>query len=180
MALDVEAGDLERREDLVDGAGGGDHAGGADGTVVAAQAVGDRGVDRVEREHVQAGDGVGGGLEAGEMGRVGVGLAEADEPGVGVELDDRAQRVGLVHADGVEQRRVDERDRGDAGAGDANRARRHRYTALVSASDSTSRPVAMIECSCVMSSAVGMISGARTGPAGMPSSATPALTRETA
>ena len=57
--------------------------------------------------------------------RVGVGLAEADEPRVGVELDDGAQRVGLVHADGVEQRRVDERDRGDAGAGDANPAGRH-------------------------------------------------------
>ena len=53
-----------------------------------------------------------------------------------------------MHADGVEQRRVDERDRGDAGAGDANRARRHGYTALVSASDSTSRPAAMIACSC--------------------------------
>ena len=68
---------------------------------------------------------------------VGVGLAEADQPGVGVELDDRAQRVRLVHADGVQQRRVDERDRGDAGAGDANLARRHRYRASVSASAST-------------------------------------------
>ena len=38
VALDVEAGHLERREDLVDGAGRGDHAGGADGAVVAARA----------------------------------------------------------------------------------------------------------------------------------------------
>src|SRR5262245_12804145 len=38
----------------------------------------------------------------------------ADEAGVGVELDDRAQRVGLMHADRVEQRRIDERDGRDA------------------------------------------------------------------
>ena len=125
MALDVEAGDLERGEDLVDGAGRGDHSRGADGPVVAAQAVGDRGVDRVEREHVQAGDRVGGGLETDKMRRVGVRLAEPDQPRVGVQLDDGAQRVGLVHADRIEQRRVDERDRGDAGAGDANPAGRH-------------------------------------------------------
>ena len=97
--------------------------------VVAVQPVGDRGANRVEREHVQAGDGVGGGFEPGQVRLVGVGLAEADQAGVGVELDDRAQRVRLVHADGVQQRRVDERDRGDAGAGDANLARRHRLYA---------------------------------------------------
>ena len=98
--------------------------------VVAAEPVGDRGANRVEREHVQAGDGVGGGFQPGQVRLVGVGLAEADQSGVGVELDDRAQRVRLVHADGVEQRRVDERDRRDAGAGDANLARRHGYTRL--------------------------------------------------
>ena len=110
---------------LVDGAGRGDHARGADGGGVTAQPVGDRGADRVEREHVQTGDRVGGGLQPGKMRLVGVGLAEPDEPRVGIQLDDRAQRVGLVHADRVEQRRVGERDRGDAGAGDANPAGRH-------------------------------------------------------
>ena len=111
---------------------------------------------------------------------VGVGLAEADQAGVGVQLDDRAQRVGLVHADGVQQRRVDERDRRDACAGDADPAPRHCYRAWVSASVSTARPAAMIELSSATSSGLGMTSGARTGPAGMPSSATPALTSETA
>ena len=38
VALHVEAGHLERREHLVDGAGRGDHARGADGGVVAARA----------------------------------------------------------------------------------------------------------------------------------------------
>ena len=111
---------------------------------------------------------------------VGVGLAETDQPGVGVELNDRAQRVRLVHADGVQQRRVFKRDWGDAGAGDANLARRHRYRASVSASAITARPAAMIERSSATSSALGMTSGGRTGPAGVPSNATPALTSETA
>ena len=59
--------------------------------------------------------------QPGQVPGVGVGLAEADQAGVGVQLDDRAQRERLVHADGVEQRRVGERDRRDARAGDADR-----------------------------------------------------------
>src|SRR4051812_28131964 len=111
---------------------------------------------------------------------VGVRLTESDETGVGVELDDGAQSIGLVHANRVEQRRVDERHRRDAGTGDANRIRHHRYTASVSASASTVRPAAMIVRSAAISVADGMISGGRTGPAGVPSRATPALTSETA
>ena len=64
-------------------------------------------------------------MQPSQMRFVGVGLAEADQAGVGVQLDDRAQRVGLVHADGVQQRRVDERDRRDACAGDPDPALRH-------------------------------------------------------
>ena len=181
VALHVEAGDLERREHLVDGAGRGDHAGRAHSREsVAAEPVGDRRPNRVEREHVQTRDGLRSGVQPRQVRLVGVGLAEADQSGVRVELDDGAQRVRLVHADGVEQRRVDERDRRDAGARDTNPAGRHGYTASVRASASTARPAAMIVRSSVRSSAVGMISGGRTGPAGMPSIATPALTRDTA
>ena len=180
VALHIEAGDLERREHLVDGAGRGDHARGTHSAGVAAEPFGNRRADRVEREHVQPGDRVGRRRKPRQVRLVGVGLAEPDKPGVGVELNDRAQRVRLVHADGVQQRRVFERDGGDAGAGDANLARRHRYRASVSASASTARPAAMIERSSATSSALGMTSGGRTGPAGVPSSVTPALTSETA
>ena len=112
VALDVQAGHLERREHPVDDARRGDHArqAGSVTGAVAAQPIGDRGANRVEREHVQADDRVGGGFQTLQVHDVGVGLPQPDQAGVGVELDDRAQRVRLVHADGVEQRRVDERD----------------------------------------------------------------------
>jgi len=111
---------------------------------------------------------------------VAIRLAEADQTGVGVELDDRAQRIRLVDTDGVEQWRIDERDRGDAGTGDANRTRRHGYPALVSASARTARPAVIMAASSIRSAAVGITSGARTGPAAVPSMVTPALTSETA
>ncbi len=180
VALHVKAGDLERREHLIDSACRGDHASRAHCAGVAAELVGDRASNRVEREYVHTGDGVSGGVQPGEVRLVGIRLAEADQAGVCVQLDDRAQRVRLVHADGVEQRRVDERHRSDARARDTNPAGRHGYTTLVSAPASTARPAAMILRSSATSSAVGMINGERTGPAGMPSSATPALTSDTA
>ena len=101
-ALHVQAGHLERGEHLVHGTGRGDHAGGAHGRGVAAQRVGDRHTYRVEREHIQTGDCVGGGPQPGQVPGVGVGLAQADEARVGVQLDDGAQCVRLVHTDGVE------------------------------------------------------------------------------
>jgi hypothetical protein len=57
-------------------------------------------------------------VKAGQMSLVGVRLAQPDQPGVSVELEDRAQRVRLVDAHHVEQRRIGEgygrdRDLGD-------------------------------------------------------------------
>ena len=41
----------------------------------------------VEREDILPDDGVGGGRQAVEVGRVGVGLAQADQARIGVQLD---------------------------------------------------------------------------------------------
>ena len=51
-----------------------------------------------------------------------VGLAEPGQPGIGIELDDRSQRVRLVYADRIQQRRVVECDRSDPDAGNAHRS----------------------------------------------------------
>ena len=127
VALDVQAGDLERGEHLVGGARRGDHARGAYRARrhrAAARAMSR--ANGVEREHVQPDDGLARPpRRRAKVRGVGVGLAEADQAGVGIELDDGAQRVRLVHADGVQQRRVDERHRGDARPGDANRLAGH-------------------------------------------------------
>ena len=179
MPLHVEAGHLERREHLIDGAGRGDHARGAHRGVVTAKPLGNRGANGVEREHVLAGDRLGGGGQAGQVPGVGVGLAQPDQSGVGVQLDDRAQRERLMHADGVEQRRVDERDGGDARAGDADPTGGHQRAAA-SSSAITARPASMMRPSAARSSGDGMISGARTGPASRPSMVTPALISDTA
>ena len=124
VALDVQAGHLQRREDPVDDARRGDHArqAGSVAGAVTAETIGDRCANRVEREHIQTGDRVGRGFQPLQVHDVGVGLPQPDQTGIGVQLDDGPQRVGLVHPDGVEQRRVDEGDRGDAGAGDPDRS----------------------------------------------------------
>ena len=180
VTLHVEARDLERRQHLVDSTGSRDHPGRADGAGVAAEPLVDGGANRVEREHVQTGDGVGGRFKPCQVRPVGIGLAEPHQTGIGVQLNDGAKRVGLVHADGIQQRWVDERDRGDTGGGDADLALRHRYRASASAPASTVRPASMIERSSARSSEDGITRGGRTGPAGMPSKVTPALTSETA
>ena len=86
---------------------------------LATEDVGDEPAQAVQVVRVVAGQHRGDRVEPGEVGLVGVRLAEAEQAGVGVQLDDRAQGVGLVDADDVEQRRVVERDRGDDDPGDA-------------------------------------------------------------
>jgi hypothetical protein len=46
-------------------------------------------------------------------------FSDAGQPVLGADLDYRADRVGLMDADGVEQRRVSEGDRGDRHVFDA-------------------------------------------------------------
>ncbi|MDT4834975.1 hypothetical protein FQZ97_686290 [compost metagenome] len=53
-----------------------------------------------------------------EHGQVAVALVDADQAGVGLDLDDRAQRPGLVDAGGVEQRWIAECDRRDTDVSD--------------------------------------------------------------
>ena len=149
-------------------------------TLITAETVGDQRPDGVEREDILPDDGVGGGRQPLEVGGIGIGLAQSDQARIGIQLDYRAQREGLVHTDRVEQRRVGERDRGDARPGDADSVAGHQCTAsAASASASTARPAAMILRSSARSSGVGGISGGRTGPTSRPSSVTPALINDT-
>ena len=181
VALNIQAGDFERGQHLVGSARRGDHARGSYRGLVTAQPFGDEPANGVEREHVLTDDGLPCRFKAGEVRGVRVGLAEADQAGISIELDDGTQCIRLVHADGVQQWRVDERHRGDARPGDANRLAGHQCTAsAASASASTARPAAMIARSSAISSAVGITSGGRTAPASIPSSATPALINDTA
>ena len=58
------------------------------------------------------------GLERRQRGGIAIALAKPDQPAVGLDLDDRAQRIGFVNSRSVEQRRIAEGDRGDADCGD--------------------------------------------------------------
>ena len=115
VALEVEAGDLEGGVDRLDGGRHVEHpAEGRPGPAgLATQHVHDDPTHPGEVERVEAAER---GRDRGqprEVGLVGVRLAEPEQAGVGVHLDDRAQRPRLVDADDVEQRRVGEGDRGD-------------------------------------------------------------------
>jgi hypothetical protein len=119
--LQVEAGDLEGGVDGVDGRVDVEHPAERRAATAGlpAEHVGHEAAQAVQVVRVVAAERGGDGLQPGEVGLVGVRLTEAEQAGVGVQLDDRAQGVGLVDADHVEQRRVLERDRCDDDAGDA-------------------------------------------------------------
>ncbi len=48
---------------------------------------------------IQTGDRLSRGVQPGQMAGVGVGLTQAHQAHIGVQLDDRAQRMGLMYAD---------------------------------------------------------------------------------
>ena len=179
LALHVQARDLEGGEHPIGGAGCGDHA--CDAVAACDRQGSQDGIDGisdlVEREHVQTEDGGGGRFQSSQMSSVGVRFTESDDTGVGVQLNDRAERIRLMHADGVEQRRIDEGDRCDSSPGDQYRFL-HQCTA--SSSANTARPAATIAVSSSRCGALMSTRGGRTGPASMPSIVTPALMRETA
>lgn len=209
FALDVQTGDLERGEHTVDGAAAGDHAG--QSVAVAARNPGQRllggGEQGVQGEDVLAGQGACGGLQPGQVGRVGVGLAEPGDTGVGLHLDDGAQGEGLVHAHRVEQRGIVEGDRGDGDRGDpcagaggecgdcgdcgaggdcgasgecGAGGAAHAALQVGWSSAVRARPASRMIRSRSTCSGVGSISGARTPPTSRPRIRTAALTSETA
>ncbi len=72
-----------------------------------------RPLDAVQVGDAQADDRVAHGRDARGHDGAALSLAEADDPAVHDQLDDGAERERLVHAVGVEQRRVAEGDGGD-------------------------------------------------------------------
>ncbi len=80
---------------------------------------------------ILADDRIGRGAQPLQVQGVGVRLAEPGQTLVGVQLDDRPQRERLMHADGVEQRRIGEGNRRDARAGDPDPLTGHQCTRSV-------------------------------------------------
>ena len=131
MALEIEEGDLEGGVDGVDGGPYVEHAAeaGARPAGLPPQHVDDSPPKRSEVERVESGDRGGHSVEPGEVRLVGVRLSQPEQPVCRVDLDDRAQRPGLMDADDVEQWRVAEGDRRDDDAGDLGRGHRAGLTA---------------------------------------------------
>ena len=123
MSLQVEAGDLERGVDGVDGGRHVEHAAeaGARSAGLLAEHVDHEPAKAARSNGSMPGDRRGHGCQPREVRLVGVRLTQPEQAGVGVDLDDRAERPRLVHADDVEQRRVTEGDRGDDDPGDPGR-----------------------------------------------------------
>ena len=171
LALDVQARDLERGEHRVGGRGVADRPR-RDRVPALPDDAGDPAVDLLGVVRVHAHDGVRDRAQRRQVVVVGVGLAEPGQPAVGGDLDHRAERERLVHADRVQQRRIGERDRGDRDAADPQGVAAHAPTA---ASPTARMPPSSSRCS-----GDGSTSGGRTLPASSPRSFTPALTSETA
>ena len=176
LALDVQAGHLEGGEHRVGGRGVADRPRG-DGVAALPDHLRDPPVDLLGVEGVHALDGVRDGAQRGQMVLVRVGLAQAGQAGVGGDLDDRAERERLVHADRVQQRGIGEGDRGDRDAADLQGADAR---VPLAHAPTAARPAARMARSSPRCSGDGSTSGGRTEPASRPRSPTPALTSETA
>ena len=117
----VEAGQLDRREQAVAGVErvlAGDAVGLRSIAVRGRARIDHRQQRRHQREGVLADQAI---AQLGELGGddvAAVRLAEPDEPAVADQLEDRAERVGLVQAVGAAQRRIGDGDRVDAQIGD--------------------------------------------------------------
>jgi hypothetical protein len=105
FSLDVQGCDVERGQHAVRGARARDHAAHAvsalDGVLL--QRPGDLAAQRVDVEHVRAGQGRCRQLKACEMAGIAVGLAKAGNADVRLDFDDRPQGERLMNAHGVEE-----------------------------------------------------------------------------
>jgi hypothetical protein len=114
VALDVEAGHLEGGVDGVERRVHVEHAAEAGARAAAAgrEHPGDQQAEPCQVVGVMSEEVAGDSLQPGQVGLVRVRLAEAEQAVIGVKLDDRPKRMGLVDPHHVEQRRILEGDRG--------------------------------------------------------------------